>query len=193
MQSDDERAEKRRARTRAWREANPEKWQEIRSKYQAEHKADRAAYGKAWRLANPDKVKEQLAASAEIRSQYAKARYAADPERYKAAQRERQKRPDVKVAARRRLLATKYGMSLEEYTERGEAQGWVCVSCKKVPGQLGLVVDHDHATGKVRGLLCGRCNSALGLLDDDLHKVQNLATYMRKYERENPPSPPEVP
>jgi hypothetical protein len=167
-----------------WRRAHPEQWAEIQRRYEESHKAERAAYGRAWRAANPDKVKAQLKASAERRSQASKARYAADPERFKAAVREYQRTPEAKVLARRRLLARKYNMSLEEYTERGDAQRWLCISCGGKPNQLGLVVDHDHATGKVRGLLCSKCNSALGLLDDDLKKVRNLVSYLRRHQRE---------
>jgi hypothetical protein len=43
-----------------------------------------------------------------------------------------------------------------------------------------LAVDHDHDTGKIRGLLCQRCNQAIGLLDHDVDKMLSAITYLRK-------------
>lgn len=47
---------------------------------------------------------------------------------------------------------------------------------------LQLAVDHNHKTGKVRGLLCRRCNQALGKLEDDPALFEAAATYLRKVE-----------
>ena len=44
--------------------------------------------------------------------------------------------------------------------------------------KMDLVVDHDHATGKVRGLLCHNCNRALGLLQDSLPAIKNALLYL---------------
>lgn len=43
-----------------------------------------------------------------------------------------------------------------------------------------LVVDHDHTTGKVRGLLCHNCNRALGLLQDNKSYLQSAINYLKK-------------
>jgi len=56
-----------------------------------------------------------------------------------------------------------YGITLEIYNQMLKAQGGVCAICHKEDSKGNhLSVDHDHSTGKVRGLLCGRCNLALG-------------------------------
>jgi hypothetical protein len=70
---------------------------------------------------------------------------------------------------RKCALRTKYGMSVEEYDKMLEAQGGVCAICKGPSKRKnGLFdVDHDHKTGKVRGLLCHGCNTGIGLLGDD--------------------------
>jgi hypothetical protein len=60
-------------------------------------------------------------------------------------------------------LKERYGLSIAEYDKLHAQQGGVCLICKK-PCSSGkrLAVDHDHATKKVRGLLCRRCNRGLG-------------------------------
>ncbi len=71
-------------------------------------------------------------------------------------------------------MQRKYGMGLEEYTDLLAKQGGGCAICGATRGSEKtdrLFVDHDHKTGKVRGLLCGNCNSMLGYSKD---KVSNL-------------------
>ena len=51
---------------------------------------------------------------------------------------------------------------------------------KLIPGKKGLVVDHDHKTGEVRGLLCGPCNRALGFLKEDISNFNNAIQYLLK-------------
>lgn len=65
---------------------------------------------------------------------------------------------------RERQLRSRYGLTLEDYERLAEAQGHVCASCKQKWKQH-FYVDHDHASGVVRGLLCARCNSLVGLLE----------------------------
>lgn len=69
-------------------------------------------------------------------------------------------------------LLKKYGMTEVEYNQMFEEQGGVCKICKEFPidgpTNSGLCVDHDHETGKIRGLLCHKCNGALGILEKHL-------------------------
>src|SRR5215470_12521045 len=73
-----------------------------------------------------------------------------------------------------------YGMSLLEYQLRLMLQNGVCAICNKKPNGL-LCVDHCHVTGKVRGLLCRKCNSALGFYDDDPKLAQAGADYLTAF------------
>ena len=80
-----------------------------------------------------------------------------------------------------------HGLSLEDYAVKLTEQGGVCASCglpETKTNQFGVValaVDHDHDTGRIRGLLCMKCNRALGLLGDSATTVASLLVYRRKY------------
>lgn len=85
-----------------------------------------------------------------------------------------------------RYLKTRYGISPEEYLLMEQAQGGLCKICRKPPSGRWkrLHVDHDHATGKVRGLLCFRCNTMLGSATDDpsvlIAAVEYLAAQLQQ-------------
>jgi hypothetical protein len=82
---------------------------------------------------------------------------------YRAArQRYEARNPD----RNRRRVLRRYGMTLAEYDRRLADQGGVCLLCQRAPGEgTVLAVDHCHASGRVRALLCPECNSAVGLLE----------------------------
>lgn len=92
-----------------------------------------------------------------------KAWTAANSERHRAQTRKRA--AQVPLAHRRDLHRKhRYGMEPGEYDRRMAAQGGRCAICGEEP-RKALVVDHDHATGVVRGLLCYTCNRGLHMLD----------------------------
>lgn len=65
-------------------------------------------------------------------------------------------------------LRKNYGITLEEYNQRLAEQDYSCKICNTTePGHRGTFhVDHNHITGAIRGLLCHRCNTGIGLLQD---------------------------
>jgi hypothetical protein len=71
---------------------------------------------------------------------------------------------------RDRKLRQTYGITLQDYEVRYLQQKGMCGLCGNTHPNTGrhssLCVDHDHKTGRIRGLLCHRCNRALGLLGD---------------------------
>lgn len=78
-----------------------------------------------------------------------------------------------------------YGISLEEYYDLCETQGNRCFICQRTPQEADkrhgrLHVDHDHATGAIRGLLCAPCNRALGLLSEDTQSMRRMIAYMER-------------
>lgn len=76
-----------------------------------------------------------------------------------------------------------YGINKEDYFRMLSDQGGVCAICKQVPkGDIERVlhVDHNHVTGKVRGLLCRHCNHAIGQLKDSLTILRNACQYLEE-------------
>ncbi|MHB8511486.1 MAG: endonuclease VII domain-containing protein [Actinomycetota bacterium] len=77
------------------------------------------------------------------------------------------------------LLRT-YGMTIDEFLEMLAKQGRLCAICG-IPlrvSKRGTAVDHDHATGRVRGILCGNCNRGLGMFQDQASLLRAAASYL---------------
>lgn len=74
--------------------------------------------------------------------------------------------------------AARYGIDPDEFRRLYRLQGGRCAICKKQPGVKGLSVDHCHTTGAIRGLLCGRCNTAIGLMHDDPDILRAAIEYL---------------
>lgn len=70
-----------------------------------------------------------------------------------------------------------YGLDAESYQKLAERQGYCCAICKQ---KVKLFVDHDHTTGKVRGLLCRGCNTVLGLIKDNPLCALEAARYLKE-------------
>ena len=73
----------------------------------------------------------------------------------------------------------KFGLTADHHYALQEAQGGVCAICRGV-GRRRLCVDHDHNTGRVRGLLCDSCNRGLGLLKDSAELLRVAAAYLER-------------
>lgn len=74
-----------------------------------------------------------------------------------------------------------YGISLSEYNFMLEKQNNVCLlCCKPDSGGKELAVDHCHKTGLVRGLLCNKCNRAIGFLEEDITLLYKTISYLTK-------------
>lgn len=75
------------------------------------------------------------------------------------------------------MLRKLYGISLTQYTELFNKQDGHCAICKEISDKT-LSVDHDHRTGKVRGLLCHDCNRALGQFKDSILILESATEYL---------------
>jgi hypothetical protein len=69
----------------------------------------------------------------------------------------------------------KYGLSLKEYKKLDFSK---CKICKIESGKM--CVDHCHKTNKVRGILCHKCNTAIGLLNDDVQNLKSAVEYLNE-------------
>lgn len=95
---------------------------------------------------------------------------------------ERERYEQDKVRTRERHLVRKYGVDLAQYAEMLERQGGRCAICHTPESEQfkGVFhVDHCHATGVVRGLLCRGCNHMLGVVGDDPAKLLRAVEYLK--------------
>lgn len=96
--------------------------------------------------------------------------WAANQEKVRANKLAWVKTPSGKKSSKNTKLKCTYGITLEQYERMLISQGGVCAICKAVPDanrEWPLDVDHDHVTGRVRGLLCGPCNMLCGRLENE--------------------------
>jgi len=81
-------------------------------------------------------------------------------------------------------LLRKYGLTLDEYITRSATQRDKCAICREPESRsyrgrtAQLAVDHDHATGRIRGLLCSKCNTGLGMFRDSPESLTRAITYL---------------
>lgn len=103
----------------------------------------------------------------------------------------------------KRLQST-YGITLEDYGRMFVEQGGTCSICRSPQGDRPLVVDHDHATGAVRALLCSNCNAGIGMLKESPEVLARAIEYVDRHRAvpipempsrppANPPPPLKVP
>lgn len=147
--------------------------------YRAAHLEEEKSRHAAYRAANPEKVKARSAtryvANREKLLAGMAAYYAANKKKEMARVAAWQKANPEKVkASRRRCL---YGLSPEDFQLMLAAQKNACGICKETFSKPPHI-DHCHKTGEVRGLLCGRCNVALGGFRDSPEILDRAKKYL---------------
>lgn len=128
------------------------------------NKSPRFQYQKEYREKNKQKISLYRKARRSISRQLDNEHYARTKDRH------------------RELTASKkYGISIEEYRELFKKHDNKCAICGSIETAKNkvLAVDHDHNTGKVRGLLCGKCNRGLGFLQDNLLLIEKIKIYLQ--------------
>lgn len=77
-------------------------------------------------------------------------------------------------------LKAQYGLTIEQFNAMALSQDFCCAICDERSDLAGkrLVVDHDHATGKLRSLLCCRCNLGLGSFNDNRKRLARAIKYL---------------
>lgn len=87
-------------------------------------------------------------------------------------------RKDNESHVRDKEYRKRFGITLEEYDVLLNIQNGVCAICGNKCNRGRLAVDHCHKTGRIRGLLCRKCNAILGLMNDDLNWLNNAHKYL---------------
>lgn len=89
----------------------------------------------------------------------------------------------VRRDRKERNLRRNYGMTISQVNAMALEQNFCCAICEHRSDLAGkrLVVDHDHATGKVRSLLCDDCNRGLGSFNDNRKRLESAISYLRKH------------
>lgn len=150
---------------------------------------------KAWYEENKEQIRARQRERWRCRSQSQKETDSSKRHAYRIQHREeldrhnqvyyREHRQDLAGSRRTCKLKRVYGLTLEEFDSLLEKQGGHCAVCDRACEEDGkhLSVDHDHETGKVRGLLCARHNHALGLCGDDPDVLMALASYLIRHKK----------
>ena len=88
---------------------------------------------------------------------------------------------EIRISQMRRNMRRTYGLSLEDFWWMNAQQGGKCKICRQTCSRSrALSVDHCHATGRVRGLLCGKCNLILGKMSDSPVLLRSMAEYLEE-------------
>jgi hypothetical protein len=147
----------------------------------AERIAARRKSRAEWEARNRDKVNEAQLRRKKWRNPEIREKRLAHEKRKRDAVRAT---PELAAAAHDRWVVRKYGAAPGWYARTEAEQGGVCAVCRGVnPNGKRLSVDHDHRTGKVRGLLCHRCNFAIGQVHEDLDRLTMLQVYLVRHLR----------
>lgn len=156
--------------------------------------AKRREYIKQYRLTHPEYVQKDMARDKErmkdpayvVKRREVRAANLARPE--VRARRQKQWREWAQANRymtpeknRGRALKRLYGLTQAEYDQMATDQKFTCATCPATAAEQKhgvLVVDHDHKTGKIRGLLCNKCNMILGQANDDPVLIRRWAEYL---------------
>ncbi len=102
---------------------------------------------------------------------------ARDREKYRLKSKAWRDSPEGKRACRSVKLKQAYGITIEQFESMVELQCGKCASCEERPAEF---VDHCHATGEVRGILCPGCNTGIGMFAEKEAYFLKAVEYLKK-------------
>jgi hypothetical protein len=168
-------------------------------KYYAEHReqllAKSNAYGnrfpeerkrrcREWYAANRESERAKQKAARDANPDYFKARRRAEYRKHAAKYKERERlRRLADPGLKRRQHLRSYGLTPESFQAILDRQGGGCAICGGVfpiGGRTGLHIDHCHANGHVRGILCSNCNMGIGKFHDSASRLRAAADYIER-------------
>lgn len=148
---------KNKERLNAVSKANQYKYREQKKKYAEVHKKEAWMAYKKWYANNTQLAIKRASESAmKIKSM--------NPSKYYAQK-------------RKTTLKRRYSLTIEQFDDLATSQGFACAICNKIPTRT-LHVDHNHKTGKVRGLLCSGCNTGIGSLKESIEFLNQAIKYL---------------
>ena len=183
----------------AYYQRNKERLNEMSKQRQQKNKDKKREYDKQYNIKNKARLAKQ---HAEYQKENREAVNAKNNKYYyrnheKIKNRKRSQLPKVikykrkhnqthKLHYKNYQLVRNYNITLEDFNKIKESQDNCCAICGKHESNFkkGLAVDHCHTTGKIRGLLCGGCNTSLGRFNDDINMLNKAIQYLQK---ETPP------
>lgn len=157
-----------------------------RKKHYDEHREEQTADRKKYYIEHCEEIlackKKHYASHRKEKLEYGKKYHIAHCNEKHAYDKNYRGLKDVQTRRRVRNLH-KFGITLEDYDALLATQNGVCAICGLPPNGKNLPVDHDHKTGKVRGLLCDRCNPMLGYAQDNMAILTRAIDYLIKAEK----------
>lgn len=165
---------------------NREKAQESQRKYEASHREKRNEKNRTWYHEQGGKESTQKRKGYSTKEEREAALVAHRAERA-AWMREYNKTESGKRAKLKQVLKRRCGMTLEQYDGAYEKQEGRCAICKTQRPKYGhnrLAVDHCHKSGKFRALLCTECNTAIGMIGENIETMNNAIAYMQGFVAE---------
>lgn len=149
-------------------------------------KRDRERHRAARKL-NPDKNKAQCKRwnenNKEYLKEYRKQHYQENKVEIDRKNREwlmnNKDTPEYKRFLRDQHFKQEYGIGLEVVESMKADQNYLCAICKNKSDRLH--VDHNHDTGKVREMLCHKCNTALGMFHENINTLEEAIRYLQKH------------
>lgn len=129
---------------------------EKQKKYLSDNSEKRKTYVKKYHLENKDKIKEKS----------------------------KEKWSNLSREQKREINCKKMGISIFWWNETFKSQNYSCAICKsEVPkSKNDFCIDHCHSSGKIRGILCYKCNLAIGYFQDDTVIINNAIMYLNKFK-----------
>jgi hypothetical protein len=188
----DEKKRKLREAQERYRQKNKERIKEGQKQYCLKNKEKINEINKQYRLKSKEKRKQYRLENSEKIKQYRldnKEKINENDKKYRLENKEKikqyllQNNEKIKKNKRETSLKNKYDITLDDYEKMLQEQSGSCAICfVKAENQRNkiLVVDHNHLTDEVRGLLCSNCNTAIGLLRESQEIIENALKYLHE-------------
>ena len=164
---------KRRIYHKKWEKENEEYLREYRAKHYQEHKEQIAAQQKLYHERNKERINAR-------KKEWTQEKLVDDPDYDKKRSKKYYLKNEKRELTRARGFKRKYNLTLEEIDAMLFRQNFSCPICRKDLRIFRRHIDHNHKTGKIRGILCGACNAGIGMLGDNVEVLSKAIDYLQR-------------